>query len=94
MAWSKDIRTTLKPYCSSLLDKIASEAYLDVWTAITELVVAFSSPVDSAAPTTPTAPTSSQEDYSKTSNEEDGPILRGLRSNWTNAYLPKSLEVL
>ena len=34
-------RTTLIPYCSSLLEKIASEAYLDVWTAIAELVTAF-----------------------------------------------------
>src|SRR5256885_509887 len=55
-AWSEQLTflPTLRPYCSSLLEKVASRASeLDVWTAVAELLIAFSFPRVPSAPTTP-----------------------------------------
>jgi hypothetical protein len=45
-AWSEQATfpATLKPYCSSLLEKVADKASdLDIWTAVATLLVAFDS---------------------------------------------------
>ena len=46
-AWNDQAKfpTTLRPLCSSLLEKVASKASdLDIWTAVAQLLVAFDSP--------------------------------------------------
>lgn len=80
--------TTLRPHCSSLLEKVASRApELGVWTALAELLIAFSHPRVAPAPTTP-------EESGITNNELKSPILRKLHENWTSDYLPESLHAL
>jgi hypothetical protein len=72
---------TLRPYCSSLLENVASPnaSDLDIWTAVAQFLVAFDSP---RVPSTPT------------NIEAKGPLLRKLHENWTSDYLPESLEAL
>jgi hypothetical protein len=86
--------TTLRPYCSSLLEKVVSGASdLDIWTNITHLLIAFNSPRVPSAPTTPTTPATPPADNS-TNIETESPVLRKLHENWTNDYLPESLDAL
>jgi hypothetical protein len=90
VAWTEQVTfpTTLRPRCSSLLEKVASRApELGVWTAVAELLIAFSSPRVPSAPTTP-------EESGITNNEMKSPILRKLHENWTSDYLPGSFHAL
>jgi hypothetical protein len=89
VAWSEQLtfRPTLRSHCSSLLEKVASGASdLDVWTAVAHLLIAFASPRVPSAPTTP--------DGSTTITEMKSPVLLRLHENWTNDYLPESLDAL
>jgi hypothetical protein len=98
--------TTLRPHCSSLLGKSASPnaSDLDIWTAVTQLVVASDSSKAPSAPRTPQTPQTPSpppppppppppKDYS-TECERRNAVLVKLCENWTNDYLPDSLEAL
>jgi hypothetical protein len=80
--------TTLYHHCSSLLEKVASPntSDLDIWTAVAQLLVAFDS---LRVPSTPKTPS---EDGGTNIETEDR--LSQLHENWTNDYLPESLDVL
>src|SRR5438045_8228863 len=78
---------TLRPRCSSLLEKVASGASeLDAWAAVAHLIIEFSSLRVPAAPT--------PEESDITNDEMESSILYKLREKWTSEYLPESLHAL
>ena len=78
---------TLRPHCSSLLEKVASGASeLDAWAAVAHLIIEFSSLRVPAAPT--------PEESDITNDEMESSILYKLREKWTSEYLPESLHAL
>jgi hypothetical protein len=63
-AWleQEEFPTTLLPYCISLLEKVATKASdLDIWTAVAQLLIAFSS----SKPLTPVAPSKDENGYTQ-----------------------------
>ena len=89
LAWRKQesFPTTLKPYCSSLLEKIASKASdLDVWKAVAELLIEFDKP--RTLPNVKNVP-SHMRTPSQTSV-----AARDVAADWTRPYFPDSLHAL